>query len=67
MSIPCAWLKLVPEAIFILALIYLPDCLIGFIPLATIEDELDSVSVSANLSLVFTVTVAIASTIGLTP
>jgi hypothetical protein len=58
---------MLPEAIFTLALIYLPDCLTGFIPLVTIEDELDSVSVSANLSLVFTVTVASASTIGLTP
>ena len=43
---------------------YLPDCLTGLIPLSTIVDELDSISVSANLSLVLTVTVDTASTIG---
>ena len=59
--------KLVPAGILTLALMYLPDCLTGLIPLSTIEDELDSVSVSANLSLVFTVTVASASTIGIIP
>ena len=56
-----------PEATLTLALIYLPDFLTGFMPLATIEDELVSDSVSANRSLAFTVTVAAASTIGLTP
>jgi len=57
----------VPLATFTFALTYLPLCLTGLIPLVVIDTELDSVLLSANRSLVLTVNVAVASTIGLTP
>ena len=46
---------------------YLPDFLTGFIPLLFCVTDVDSVSLSATLSLVLTVNVDIESTIGLTP
>ena len=46
---------------------YLPDFLTGFIPLLFCVTDVDSDSLSATLSLVFTVNVDTASTIGLTP
>ena len=66
-STPCACVNVVPDATLTLALIYLPDLRTGFLPLAFCVTDDDSVSSSATLSLVLTVNVESASTIGLTP